>query len=169
MGKLQRRHCGAVIMSNDDGVKNHSSHTFGKYIFFQHLSHNTPLPFSTRIHLLSSISLEHRMHVNTFSWCLASPLALDSWENLSFLGLSDEPPPIAPEIVPPRRAMIPPIEDDSRCVIAVKERIGGFDTRDKDKVAESGDSGVSVDVGDRKSAARAVSRPFSVDAFSVGG
>jgi hypothetical protein len=156
-------------MNYDDGDESHSSHTFGKYIFFQHLSHNTPLPFSTRIHLLSSMSLEHRMHLNTFSWCLPSPLVVDSWEDLSFLKLSGELPPIAPEIVPPRRAMIPPIVDDSRCAIAVKERIGGFDTRGKGEEGEPGDSGVSVDVGDRKSAASAVSRPFSVKTCSVGG
>jgi hypothetical protein len=81
----------------------------------------------------------------------------------------DELPPIAPETVPPRRAMIPPIEDDSRWVTEVKERVGGFDARDKDKMGDSGDSGVSMDVGDPKSAAKAASRPFSVDAFSVGG
>ena len=109
------------------------------------------------------------MHVNTFSRCIASPLALDSWDNLSFLGVSGEPPPIAPEIVPPRRTMGGTIVDDSRCATAVKERIGGFDARGKGEVGEPGDSGVSVDVGDRKSAARAVSRLFSVEARLVGG
>jgi hypothetical protein len=158
-------------MSYGDGDESHSSNTLGKYIFFQHLSHNTPLPFSTRIHLLSSMTLEHRMHVTAFSWCLAcaaSLIAVDSWESLSFFGSSVEPPPIAPEIVPPLRTMIPPIADDSRCTIDVKERIGVFDARCRDEGGEPGDSGVSVDVGDRKSVARAVSRPFS-EARSVGG
>lgn len=106
-------------------------------MFFQHLSHNTPFPFSTRIHLLSSMFLEHRIQVMTFSRCLSNPLAplaVESWDCLSFLELSDEPPPIAPEIVPPRRGMIPPSVEDSRCATAVKERIGGFDTRGKDEV-----------------------------------
>src|SRR6267378_669869 len=103
MGRLQRRHCWGdheLTMSQDESQL---FHTFGKYIFFQHLSHNTPFPFSMRIHLLSSMFLEHRIHVMTFSRCLSSPLAVESWDSLSFLELSDEPPPIAPEIVPPRR------------------------------------------------------------------
>jgi len=156
MGLLQRRHCG-VTVSKHDQYESYSP-TFGKYIFFQHLSHNTPLPFSTRIHLASSMSLEHRKHVKTDSRCLASPLALDSWDSLSFLEISGEPPPIAPEIVPPRRTMFPATVDDSRCGTDVKERIGSFGVRVNDKVEESGDNGVSVDVGDRKSAARTVSR-----------
>lgn len=36
-------------------------------------------------------------------------------------------------------------------------------------VEEAGESGVSVDVGDRRNAARALSRPNSVEARSVGG
>ena len=79
-----------MIVSGDN--QNYpTSHTFGKYMFFQHLSLNTPLPFSMLIHLLSSISLEHRKHVNTFSRRLASPLAADSWDDLSFLDMSDGP------------------------------------------------------------------------------
>ena len=99
----------------------------------------------------------------TFSQCLSSPLAVESWDSLSFLEPSDEPPPIAPEIVPPRRGMIPPNVDDSRCATAVKERIGVFDARGKVEVGELGDSGVSVDVGERNSAARAESRSCSME------
>ena len=111
------------------------------------------------------MSLEHRKHVKTDSRCLASPLALDSWDSLSFLEISGEPPPIAPEIVPPRRTMFPPIVDDSRAArpgTDVKERIGSFGVRVNDKVEESGDNGVSVDVGDLKSAPRTVSRSCDV-------
>jgi hypothetical protein len=50
----------------------------------------------------------------------------------------------------------------------VKERIGGFDAR-MCLVEEAGESGVSVDVGDRNSAARALSMPISFEARSVGG
>ena len=103
----------------------------------------------------------------TFPRCLSNPLAVESWDSLSFLELSDEPPPIAPEIVPPRRGTIPPSVEDSRCATAVKERIGGFDARGKDEVRELGDNGVSVDVGERNSAARAESRPCSIEVCSV--
>lgn len=165
MGRLQRRHYG-VIVSRDD--QSHLFyHTFGKYMCFQHLSHSTPLPFSTLIHLLSSMSLEHRIHVNTFSRCLASPLVVDSCDCLSFLDLSGGPPK-APEIVAPRRTTTPPCAGGSRCTCDVKERIGGFDAR-VCLVDEVGDSGVSVDVGDCRSAARALSRPVSVEARSVRG
>jgi len=102
-----------------------------------------------------------------FSRCLSSPLAVESWDSLSFLELSDEPPPIAPEIVPPRRGMVPPSVDDSRCATVVKERIGVFDARGKDEEGELGDSGVSVDVGERNSAARAESRSCSIEVGSV--
>ena len=103
----------------------------------------------------------------TFPRCLSNPLAVESWDSLSFLKLSDEPPPIAPEIVPPRRGTIPPSVEDSRCATAVKERIGGFDARGKDEVRELGDNGVSEDVGERNSAARAESRPCSIEVCSV--
>ena len=113
------------------------------------------------------MSLEHRKHVNAFSRCLASPLAVDSWDDLSFLDLSDEPPK-APEIVAPRRTLVTPCAGGSRSTCDVKERMGGFDAR-MCLVEEAGESGVSVDVGDRRSAARALSRPISVEARSVGG
>jgi hypothetical protein len=150
------------------------SRTFGRYIFFQHLPHNTPLPFSTCIHLLSSMPLEHRMHVNTVSRYLPSPLALDSSDNLSFLlGKSEEPPPIAPDIVPPRRLTVPLEVGDSRCVGDVRERVGGFDERGRDAVTEvgdrilsteGGDRTLSVDAGEPRSAATAMSRSFSMGA-----
>ena len=58
----------SVWVVSHDGIRTKkNSRTFGRYIFFQHFPHNTPLPFSTCIHLLSSMSLEHRMHVNTVS------------------------------------------------------------------------------------------------------
>lgn len=112
------------------------------------------------------MSLEHRKHVNAFSRCLASPLAVDSWDDLSFLDLSDEPPK-APEIVAPRRTLVTPCAGGSRSTCDVKERMGGFDAR-MCLVEEAGESGVSVDVGDRRSATRALSRLISVEARSVG-
>jgi len=114
------------------------------------------------------MSFEHRMQVNTFSRYLPSPLSLDSSENLSFLlDLSEEPPPIAPEIVPARRLMAPATEDESRCVGDVKERMGGFDMRGMDTVDEVGDRILSVDTGEARSAARTVSKPPSVGTFST--
>ena len=114
------------------------------------------------------MSLEHRMHVNTFSRRLANPLALDSCDVLSFLDLSGEPPK-APEIVAPRRTTTLPRPGVSRCTCDVKERIGGFDARGMGAVDEVGDSGAFVEVGDCMSAARALSRPVSVDARCVCG
>ena len=115
------------------------------------------------------------MHVNTtVSRCWPSPLALDSCDDLSFLlDLSEEPPPIAPEIVPPRRLTVPLKVGDSRCVGDVRERIGGFDERGRDAeddvgdriwCTEVGDKILSVEAGEPRSAATAMSRPFSVGA-----
>jgi hypothetical protein len=106
------------------------------------------------------------MHVNTFSRCLARPLAVESCEVLSFLDLSGEPPK-APEIVAPRRTITPPCAGGSRCTCDVNERVGGFDARGRCAVDEVGDSGVFVEVGDCISAARALSRPVSVDVRCV--
>jgi hypothetical protein len=104
------------------------------------------------------------MHVNAFSWRLASPLVVDSWDDLSFLDLSDEPLK-APEIVAPRRTTAAPCAGGSRCTCDVKERIGGFDARVcADEVDESR---VSVVVGDFRNAARALSRPVSVETRTV--
>lgn len=68
----------------------------------------------------------------------------------------------------PRRTIAAPCVGGSRGTCDVKERIGGFDAR-VCLVEEVGESGVSVDVGDFMSAARALSRPISVEARSVGG
>ena len=106
------------------------------------------------------------MHVNIFSLCLARPLAVESCEVLSFLDLSGEPPK-APEIVAPRRTITPPCAGGSRCTCDVKERVGGFDARGRCAVDEVGDSGVFVELGDCISAARALSRPVSVDVRCV--
>jgi len=102
------------------------------------------------------MSFEHRMHVNTVARYFPSPLVLDSSDNLSFLlDLSEEPepPPIAPEIVPPRRLMVPPKVDESRCVGDirgdVRERMGGFDARGMDTVGDVGDRILSAEGGDR--------------------
>jgi len=90
------------------------------------------------------------MHVNTVSRSSPCPLALDSPDNLSFfLDLSDDPPPIAPDIVPPRRLMVTANVDESRCLGDVKERMGGFGVRGIDDVGEIGESTLSAEAGDR--------------------
>ena len=90
------------------------------------------------------------MHVNTVSRYSPSPLALDSPDNPSlFLDLSDDPPPIAPDIVPPRRLTVPANVDESRCLGDVRERMGGLDVRGIDDVVEVGDSILSAEAGER--------------------
>lgn len=125
------------------------------------------------------------MHMKTVSRYLPSSLVLDSSDNISFLlDLSDDPPPIAPDIVPPRRLKVAAIVDDSRCVGDVRERMGGFDARGMDVVGEVGDRILSAETGDRtfstdggertwsvevgepRSAAMAMSRPTSTGACS---
>lgn len=56
-------------------------HTLGKYIFFQHLSHNAP-PVSTLTHLPSSIFFSHRKQVlvlRAFSLRAAGDSSSDLW------------------------------------------------------------------------------------------
>jgi len=70
--------------------------------------------------------------------------------------------------VTPRRTIAAPCAGGSRCTCDVKERIGGFDAR-VCVVDEVDESRVFVEVGDFKSAARALSRPVSVEARSIRG
>jgi hypothetical protein len=95
---------------------------------------------------------------------------LDSSDSLSFLDFSGGLlPPIAPEIVAPRRPMVPPNVEESRCACDVNERIGGFDARSRALVDDDGDKISSVEVGDSRSAAIALSKPSSAETWSACG